>query len=189
MFLIHRMRATEEDIIALLKEQDKSAISLLYDQYAATLFGIVLRIVRSETLAEDAVQDAFVKVWHHRTNYDESKGTLFTWLLNIARNTAIDKIRSAEFRQSSKIQTLDPSVYNGEGLSIEFNPDCIGLDKIVKKLEEKYRIIVELIFFRGFTQNEVTEHLDIPLGTVKSRLRIALRELRKYFVEYPDTLG
>ncbi|MFN7118586.1 MAG: RNA polymerase sigma factor [Saprospiraceae bacterium] len=183
------MRVKEEYIIGLLEEQDKEAISILYDRYAATLYGIVLRIVRLESLAEDTVQETFVKAWRHRTSYNESKGTLFTWLLNIARNTAIDKTRSAEFRQRGKIQTLDSSVYSGEGLSIEFNPDCIGLDKFVKKLEEKYRIIVELIFYRGFTQNEVTEHLDIPLGTVKSRLRIALRELRKYFVEYSDISG
>jgi len=181
--LVYRMRVTEENIMELLQEQDRHAIALLYDRYAATLFGIVLRIVRSETLAEDVVQETFVKAWRNRASYDESKGTLFTWLLNIARNTAIDKTRSVEFRQRSKIQTLDPSVYSSNGLSFEFNPDCIGLEKIVKKLEEKYRIIVELIFFCGFTQNEVTEHLDIPLGTVKSRLCIALRELRKYFAE------
>ncbi len=180
------MRATDEHIISLLDEQDKKAISFLYDRYAATLYGIVLRIVRLESLAEDTVQETFVKAWRNRKSYDVSKGTLFTWLLNIARNAAIDKTRSAEFRHNSKIRTLDAAVYNGEGLSVEFNPDYIGLDKIVKKLEEKYRIIVELIFFKGFTQNEVMEHLDIPLGTVKSRLRIALRELKKYFVEYPD---
>jgi len=175
------MKNEEEDIIIQLQEQEKSAISLLYDRYAATLYGIVLRIVRSESLAEDVVQDTFVKAWRYHANYKVSKGTIFTWLLNIARNTAIDKTRSTAFRQHEKIQKLDHSVYMANGLSIEFNPDLIGLDKIVKKLEEKYRIIVELIFFRGFTQHEVTEHLDIPLGTVKSRLRIALRELRKYF--------
>lgn len=177
------MKIAEENIILLLKADDTKAISILYDQYAAALYGIVLRIVRLETLAEDVVQEAFVKAWRHRTNYDASKGTLFTWLLNIARNTAIDKTRSAEFRANGKIQTLDPAVYNGYKWSVEFNPDHIGLDKLIKKLEEKYRIIVELIFYKGFTQNEVMEHLDIPLGTVKSRLRIALRELRKYFDE------
>jgi RNA polymerase sigma-70 factor (ECF subfamily) len=170
-------------MITLLREEDKRAISLLYDQYAATLYGIVLRIVHLQTVAEDVVQETFVKAWRRRDSYDETKGTVFTWLLNIARNTAIDKKRSLESRQRRNFQTLDATVYTQEGLSVEFNPDLIGLDKIVKKLEEKYRVVVELIFFRGFTQNEVTEHLDLPLGTVKSRLRIALRELRKYFAE------
>lgn len=177
------MRDAEVYIVSLLQEEDKRAIALLYDRYAATLFGIALRIVRVESWAEDVVQETFVKAWRYRANFDASKGTIFTWLLNIARNTAIDKTRSTEFRQNGKIQTLDSSVYMGEGLSIEFNPDLIGIDKLVKKLEEKYRIIVELIFFRGFTQQEVMEYLDIPLGTVKSRLRIALRELRRYFTD------
>lgn len=177
------MRDQEVYIVSLWEEKDKRAISLLYDRYAAALFGIALRIVHLESLAEDVVQETFVKAWRNHKSYDAAKGTIFTWLLNIARNTAIDKTRSTEFRQHGKIQTLDSSVYMREDFTIEFNPDLIGLDKIVKKLEEKYRIIVELIFFQGFTQYEVTEHLDIPLGTVKSRLRIALRELRKYFAE------
>lgn len=180
---VNRMREMETEIVCLLQKQDKQAISLMYDRYAATLFGIVVRIVHSESLAEDVIQEVFVKAWRYGGNYEPSKGTIFTWLLNIARNTAIDKTRSVEFKQSGKIQTLDQLVYVHNRLTIEFNPDLIGLDKIVKQLEEKYRIIVELIFFRGFTHHEVTEHLDIPLGTVKSRLRIALRELRKYFVE------
>lgn len=179
------MKISEEHIITLLQKQDTHAISLLYDRYAATLYGIVLRIVKTETLAQDVVQEAFVKAWRHRMNYEPTKGTLFTWLLNIARNTAIDKTRSLDFRAKGKIQSLDSNVFNKDTWSIEFNPDGIGLDALIRKLEEKYRIIVELIFYKGFTQNEVTEHLDIPLGTVKSRLRIALRELRKYFDE-PD---
>jgi RNA polymerase sigma-70 factor (ECF subfamily) len=177
------MKDTDAYIVSLLQEQERQVISLLYDRYGATLYGIVLRIVHTESLAEDVLQETFVKAWRHSANYDQSKGSIFTWLLNIARNTAIDKTRSIEFRQRGKIQTLDQYVSVGDTWSIEFNPDLIGLDKIVRKLEEKYRIIVELIFFQGLTQREVTEHLDIPLGTVKSRLRIALRELRKYFTE------
>lgn len=176
------MKISEEHIIALLQKQDTHAISLLYDRYAATIYGIVLRIVKAESVAEDVVQEAFIKAWRHSMNYEQSKGTLFTWLLNIARNTAIDKTRSVDFRSNGKIQSLDSNVFK-DTWSVEFNTDGIGLDKLIRKLEEKYRIIVELIFYKGFTQNEVTKHLDIPLGTVKSRLRIALRELRKYFEE------
>ena len=100
-------------------------------------------------------------------------------MLNIARNTAIDKTRSANFRNKGKIQTLDSSVYNIKADT--FNPDYIGLKKMLDKLDPKYREILDLVYFQGFTQKEIEEHLNIPLGTIKSRVRIGLRELRKFF--------
>ncbi|MCB0559633.1 MAG: sigma-70 family RNA polymerase sigma factor [Lewinellaceae bacterium] len=177
------MDKKEKHIIRLLNRQDKRAISLLYDDFAPTLYGIALRVVRSETIAQDIVQETFVKAWMHGKSYDRSKGTLFTWLLNITRNRAIDVIRSATFRQSGKIQPMDSTVFDNERLSTHQNTDQIGLRKIVGSLEEKYRIVIDLAYFQGFTQQEISDHLDIPPGTVKSRVRIALRELRKFFEE------
>lgn len=177
------MDKKEKHIIRLLNRQDKRAISLLYDDFAPTLYGIVLRVVRSETIAQDIVQETFVKAWMYGKSYDRSKGTLFTWLLNITRNRAIDVIRSATFRQSGKIQPMDSTVFDNERLSTHQNTDQIGLRKIVGSLEEKYRIVIDLAYFQGFTQQEISDHLDIPPGTVKSRVRIALRELRKFFEE------
>lgn len=175
------MKANNQHIISLLKAQDDQAISLLYDTYAPALYGIILKIVHSEEVAQDVLQESFIKAWKNGSRYESSKGTLFTWLLNIARNTAIDKTRSASFRQNGKIQGLDKSVYNNISLSHQQNPDHIGLKTIVDGLEEKYRIIIELVYFKGYTQQEVVECLGIPLGTVKSRVRIALRELRAIF--------
>lgn len=177
------MSTPESHIIELLQKQEKEAISILYDQYAATLHGIVLRIVHSKEIAEDVVQEAFVKAWRNGATYDRKKGTLFTWLLNITRNTAIDKTRTAAFQHRCKSQSVDSTLYDMPKLTIDPKPEHIGLDKIVKDLEEKHRIIIDLIYFQGYTHAEVTEYLDIPLGTVKTRLRIALRELRKYFGE------
>jgi RNA polymerase sigma factor (sigma-70 family) len=171
----------EDKIIQLLKQNDQQAISYIYDKYAASLYGIVLKIVPSEAIAEDVLQESFVKVWKRGSTYDPSKGTLFTWLLNITRNTAIDKLRSAGYRKQEKIQQIDHSVYKNGGASHELNVDALGLNNVVDSLEEKYRIVVDLIYFQGFTQKEVEEHLNIPIGTVKSRVRIALRELRKIF--------
>jgi RNA polymerase sigma-70 factor (ECF subfamily) len=171
------------DIIKLLKHQDKRAISLLYDKYGAALYGITLKIVQSEVLAEDVLQDSFVKVWKNAASFDEKKGTLFTWLLNITRNTALDTIKSAAFKRSKKIQALDFSVYDHEDWRVEQKPEHIGLRSAVDNLEEKYRLIIDLVYFKGYTQQEVVKHLDIPLGTVKSRVKIGLRELRKLFAE------
>lgn len=171
------------DIIQLLKQQDKRAISLLYDKYGAALYGISLKIVQSEALAEDVLQDSFVKVWKNAASFDEKKGTLFTWLLNITRNMALDTIKSAAYKRSKKIQELDFSVYDHEDWRVEQKPEHIGLRSAVENLEEKYRLIIDLVYFKGYTQQEVVKHLDIPLGTVKSRVKIGLRELRKLFVD------
>ncbi|MEN0005465.1 MAG: sigma-70 family RNA polymerase sigma factor [Bacteroidota bacterium] len=181
-------QSIEEHIIQLLQQNDKKAMGLLYDHYAASLYGIILKVVQSETIAQDVLQDAFIKIWQNGDKYDRSKGKLFTWLLNIARNLAIDKTRSANFRQKRKIQSLDELVITQKGPSVENKPEHIGLGSVIAKLEEKYRIIIDLIYFQGYTQKEVEEHLGIPLGTVKSRVRIALRELRKTFEEHNVTL-
>jgi len=175
------MKVAEKNIVEMLHQNDKRVMAIIYDQYAPALYGVVLRIVKTEAAAEDVMQDAFVKIWKNGTKYNAAKGTLFTWMLNITRNTAIDKIRSAGFRKSEKIQTLDHHVYNQASTSHNINPDEIGVKELLKNLDEKYREIIDLIYFNGFTQQEVSEHLNIPLGTVKSRLRIALRELRGIF--------
>lgn len=182
------MKISNHHLIIRLQAQDKSVIEELYDQYSDTLYGIVLRIVQQEALAQDVLQESFVKIWKNGHKYDGSKGTLFTWMLNICRNTAIDKTRSANYRRQSKIHTIDQTVYNSEKWSCEQKPDHIGLKQEVVKLEEKYREIIELIYFQGYTQQEVTDHLNIPLGTVKSRVRIGLRELRKLFLSDRATM-
>ena len=164
-----------------MQQQDRAAVGELYDAYGAALFGVVLRIVRSQELAEQVLQDTFVKVWRNCANYDASKGRLFTWLLNIARNTAIDVTRSAHFQQSWKTDSLDNLVHKPGGDSI--NPDHVGLKDVVDRLDEKYRSLIDLVYFKGYTQEEVAEETGIPLGTIKTRLRFAISELRTQFGE------
>lgn len=170
---------SDDYIIQQLRGGNQEAISMLYDKYGAALFGVVTKIVKSNMIAEDVMQDAFVKIWKNADTYDTSKGKLFTWLLNITRNTAIDTIRSAKYRHSKKSVSLDNSVYNDKNLSVETPVNHIGLNKVLHSLDEKYRIVLDLIYLQGYTQKEVEEELQIPLGTVKSRVRIAIRELRK----------
>lgn len=177
----------EEENLALirrLKSQDKTVVGDLYDKYGSTLYGIVLKIVRTETIAKDVLQESFLKIWIYGERFDESRGNLFTWMLNIARNTAIDKTRSAGFRKSRKRQLIDGEMAEKAAWSTQQNTDHIGLRKMVDDLEEKYRVVIDLVYFQGFTQREVKEYLGIPLGTVKSRIRIALRELRRLFGEH-----
>ncbi|NRA47904.1 MAG: sigma-70 family RNA polymerase sigma factor [Phaeodactylibacter sp.] len=176
-------RKKEEHLMRRLQQKDKSAISELYDDYAPSLYGIALRIVHSEAIAQDVVQETFIKAWKNAAAYNREKGTLFTWLLNITRNGAIDKTRSAAFRRRQHAVPVDEKVKNDHELSVVQNTDHIGLRTFVDQLEGKYREIIELAYFQGYTQQEIADHLDLPIGTVKSRIRIGLRELRKIFLE------
>lgn len=171
----------QDQLIIRLQRQDRAAIGELYDAYGGALFGVVLRIVQSRELAEQVLQDTFVKAWRNGASYDASKGRLFTWLLNIARNTAIDATRTAHFQHYRKTDSLDNLVHKPGGESL--NPDHLGVKDVVARLDEKYRSLIDLVYFKGFTQEEVAEETGIPLGTVKTRLRYAIGELRKLFGE------
>lgn len=171
----------QDQLINRLKQQDRTAIGELYDAYSGALFGVVLRIVHSRELAEQVLQDTFVKAWRNSASYDASKGRLFTWLLNIARNTAIDATRTAHFQHYRKTDSLDNLVHKSGGESI--NPDHLGVKEVVGRLDEKYKSLIDLVYFKGYTQEEVAEETGIPLGTVKTRLRYAIGELRKLFGE------
>lgn len=171
----------QDHLINRLKQQDRSAIGELYDAYSGALFGVVLRIVQSRELAEQVLQDTFLKAWRNAASYDNSKGRLFTWLLNIARNTAIDATRTAHFRHFQKTDSLDDLVHRPGGDGI--NPDHLGVRDVVNRLDEKYKSLIDLVYFKGYTQEEVAEETGIPLGTVKTRLRYAIGELRKLFGE------
>jgi RNA polymerase sigma factor (sigma-70 family) len=177
------MKASHEDLGRSIQTQQKKAIEQLYDQYADVLYGITVKIVRSEELAQDVLQEAFVKIWKNGASYDPSKGTVFTWALNITRNLAIDKTRSAAFRRRSQFDDVDVT-FNKQRFSTETNTDTIGLKREVSSLDPKYQEVIDLVYFRGYTQAEVQDLLGIPLGTVKSRIRIGLRELRKVFLAH-----
>ena len=170
----------DTNIVALLRQEDKSAISLLYDNYSDSLFGVILRIVQQETLAEEILQDTFLKIWKYRESYDESKGRFFTWMLNIARNTAIDQTRLKSFSQ--KNQDIDNVVSIIDSREQEnFNVDAIGIRELIEKLPEEHRSIINLVYFQGYTHIEAAEALSLPLGTLKTRLRLAIVQLRKTF--------
>ena len=169
----------EKHIVELLQERDEKAISLLYDNYADTLYGVAYKVVKDEDLAQDIVQESFVKIWKKSDSYDPTKAKLFTWLFRITRNTAIDKLRSINTKSDKEIQIDVSDVYNLGEQSIK--PEFLDVKENLGKLESKYRIVLEALFFEGMTQQEASDELDIPLGTIKSRLKIGLREMRKIY--------
>ncbi len=170
----------EEQLVQLLKNKDREAFATLYDNYCNALYGVVFRIVNDEPLAQDILQEVFVKIWKNMEFYDATKGRLFTWLINITRNTAIDKYRSQEFRQQAKNQKLDDSVNQVNMVSsVNTKVDHIGLKEQISQLKPEYIQMVDLLYFQGYTHEEVAKEFNIPLGTVKTRIRAAIMQLRE----------
>ncbi len=169
----------EKHIVELLQERNEKAISLLYENYGDTLFGVANKVVRNEELAQDVLQESFVKIWKKSDSYDPSKAKLFTWLFRITRNTAIDKLRSANTKTDKEIQIDVSDVYT---LGVDsIRPELMDVRENLDKIENKYQVVLEALFFQGMTQQEASDELDIPLGTIKSRLKIGLRELKKIY--------
>ena len=121
----------------------------------------------------------FLRIWDKFDHYDTSKGKLFTWLLNVARHQAIDKTRSREIskdRKTDDIQNVVSTIDNEE--YIEQRVDGIGVKDILKELPKEQHFIVEHLYLKGYTQSELADEFNIPLGTVKTRLRLAMQQLR-----------
>jgi len=172
----------DEDLLySELKGKSKKAFEYLYDNYSPALYGVIFNVLRNEENSNDALQEVFVKIWNNFESYDPLKSRLYTWMLNIARNHAIDKLRSKTTADRKDLKKDKDFVERHGTQSAQFI-EGIGLRKLIDHLEEDQKVVIDLLYFQGFTQVEAAEELNIPLGTVKSRVRIAIHKLRKYFV-------
>ncbi|MBC7873790.1 MAG: sigma-70 family RNA polymerase sigma factor [Ferruginibacter sp.] len=168
---------SEHELVALLQQRNEKAFGYLYDNYSGALYGIVNSIVTDRDIANDVLQNVFINIWKKIESYDASKGRLFTWMLNIARNAAIDEIRSKGYRDSQKNQSLSGNV-DVPGAVTGPVTDDVGLKKVLTKLKGDLRVLIDMSYFQGFTHEEISKVLNIPLGTVKTRIRSALIQLR-----------
>lgn len=166
----------EGELVALLKQKDNQAFSYLYDNYAGALYGVVKQIVADVEIGNDVLQEVFVSIWRKIETYDPAKGRLFTWMLNIARNAAIDKTRSKNYQQGLRQQPLEDHELSHAIVRPGF--DDYGLKKQLLKLKDEQRLLIDLSYYQGFTHEQIAKALNIPLGTVKTRLRTALTQLR-----------
>ncbi len=166
----------ESLLIKRVRDQDQKALYLLYDKYSAALFGVILRICRNRSMAEDILQETFVKIWKNISSYDSSKGRFYTWAYRIAKNTSLNALRKNDIL----IQTDDLSVYKNTG-SDESQPNYAQLNGALKKLEPHHQKAISLVYFRGYTHQEAHEEMGVPLGTFKSYIRQALQSLRKSY--------
>lgn len=176
--LIQKAAYTEAELLYLLQARDEQAYSYLYDHYSKALFSIILQIIPQQELAEDVLQEVFVKIWQNIKSYDSAKGRLYTWMLNIARNQAIDRTRSKDFNNKGKTIELSETVYSDK-LGTETKIDDTGIRKVINGLPEENRKLLELSYFQGYTQEEIAKMMNIPLGTVKTRIRTTIIQLRK----------
>lgn len=168
-----------ETLVIKFQKKDIAAYEKLYEMYSDSIFGVILNIVKKADIAEEILQDVFVKIWNNAESYNVSKGRFFTWILNIARNASIDYTRSKAYKKSKENQNSDYFVdilETNENLDAQTN--TIGLRKFVKELSEKCKSVIEFLYFKGYTQKEASEELDIPLGTIKTRNRQCLEQLR-----------
>ena len=171
---------SEQELVLRLENRDQQAFAYLYDNYAPALNGVIFKMVDDKELAEDLLQEVFIKIWNNFNNYDSGKGRLFTWMINLTRNLTIDTLRSKGYKKQRKIHTDENSVNNLSDNSKGAEQfDTIGIRKHLTLLKNDQKQIIDLAYFAGLTQDEIAKSLGIPLGTVKTRMRAAIMELRK----------
>jgi len=159
----------------------------VYKKYGNAIFGIISRIVRDDHSSEEVLQNTFLKVWKSISDYDENKSSLFTWIAVIARNTALDLVRLKKFQNLKKTDSLDITVYN-DSARAENISSTLEYDSLIKGLEPKYKVVIDKIYLEGYSQSQAAELLEIPLGTVKTRLKYAVNILRENLGSEKSTL-
>jgi RNA polymerase sigma-70 factor (ECF subfamily) len=162
-------------LVERLRQRDLTAIDYLYDYYGSALFGIIRKIIPNDMMAEETMHDVLLKIWNQIDHYEESKGRFFTWIYRIARNQALDKRRSRDFLSAEKSNDITDYVDSIEDGEEQSDP---GLLQAVKDLGKKCYDLIQLNFFMGYSHKEIAENEDIPLGTVKTRIRKCLNDLK-----------
>jgi RNA polymerase sigma-70 factor, ECF subfamily len=176
----------DTDLMRHVVQRDQSALSELYERYGNPVYGLALRVVQNTQLAEEVTQDTFLKVWNQAQSWDPTRGQLISWLLTITRYTAIDRLRR-EWRQPNLV-----------GAPVEDIPnlfsalDMVGdarwqdgqlLAALIQQLPDEQAEVVQLAFYQGMTHTEMSERLGLPLGTVKTRVRLGLQKLKSLWLD------
>ena len=172
---------TTTDISSLLakrlKNKDVTALDYLYDHYSEALFGVIQRTLNNREAAEETLHDVFIKIWNQIDRFDPAKGTLFTWMYRIARNQAIDTLRSKNYKASSKSDDIEGYV-NIFDSSESNKEDYIGLQGVLDKIGEVCKNLIQLNFFMGYSHAEISKKEDMPLGSVKTKIRSCLKNIK-----------
>ncbi|MCB0061224.1 MAG: sigma-70 family RNA polymerase sigma factor [Caldilineaceae bacterium] len=170
-----------------IAQRDEHAFLQLYQQYCNLVFSLALRVVRHQVLAEEVTQDVFLKIWHQPDRWNPAVGQFSSWLLTITRNAAIDRLRKEQRHPIPNAGIQEPLFSEATEVSISDNPlwfEGQVLAHLLQELPEEQRLLIELAFYQGYTHSELAEGLQLPLGTVKTRLRSGLQKLRAAWEEH-----
>ena len=173
----------DEELARRLQRREPDAMATLYDRFGRLAYSVILSIVRDAAIAEDLVQETFLRVWNRAQAFEPGRGALGSWLLAIARNRAIDYVRSSGARMNRNAWELD--VREHPSLFVNAERDVLNADHsrrvraAVEKLTEKQRQVIEFAYYEGLSQTEMAERMGEPLGTVKTWVRTALKNLRE----------
>jgi RNA polymerase sigma-70 factor (ECF subfamily) len=172
----------DSELVKRLQRREARAMADLYDRYGRLVYALILRVVRDGATAEDLVQETFLRVWNRVQAFDAARGGLGPWLLAVARNRAIDYLRSAGGRMRNALELQET---DHPALFADFEKDLLNADRVrriksaLERLSENQRTVIELAYFEGLSQTEMAERMGQPLGTVKTWVRTALKSLRE----------
>jgi RNA polymerase sigma factor (sigma-70 family) len=177
-----KLRLSEDKLIEGLKNMDGSAMSALYRMYSDSLYRVISTIVVIEEVAQDLLQETFIKIWKSFKQYDPGKGRLYTWMARLARNISIDYLRSVNYRNYTVSENLSESTQQiDQKFQVSYNPELIGVKDMTNILNEDQRSALDLIYFKGYTHVQAAEELNITVGILRSRLQSSITELRRTF--------
>lgn len=171
--------ASDIELAAMLREQPAAGIAALYDRYSRLVFSMALRIVQDRGAAEEITQDVFVRCWRNLDRYQPAQGSLVSWLLSITHNRSIDELRSRRGKDARR-EISDEDLQPQASIDPGFDEALLRgeVQQALQGLPPAQREVIELVFWGGLTRREIAERLDLPLGTVHTRLRLGIDKLR-----------
>lgn len=174
----------DEDLISLVESGDTEALAGLYDRHGRSAYSLAYRMMGDRQAAEDLVQDSFIKIWRSAKSYRAERGSVRTWILSITHNRGIDHIRSTASRRRTqdRVEMTTETTQPSEAFSETWrNSQRSQVQEALKTLPEEQLKILELAYFSGYTHAEIAEMLDLPLGTVKGRMRLGMKKIKSFF--------
>ena len=179
-----------DKLVDRFQQKDINAFEKLYECYALNLKTVIYGIVRNNEDAEEILQDVFVKIWNNFNDYNPEKGRFYTWILTISRNMAIDRMRSKKSKKNQRNIALDLFTdFIDSGENLDRNTDSIGIEYFLKGMNDDDKKLLELLYFQGFTYRETSKKINMPIGTVKTKMRKCIADLRKRVYRTENLIG
>lgn len=175
--IFNRGKWSEDTIVQELRNKNPRAIEYLYAAYHQKIYAFIFYLIKDSHISQEIMQDVFVKVWTNIEIYNPNVSILYTWMINITRNLCLDKLKNSSFKNQLSNTGLNEAHHQESSHVPDIN--SIGIKDTLKKLSSEYAELIDLIYYKGYTHNEASEYLNKPLGTIKTNIRYAIKELKK----------